>query len=640
VKENQFSLLKKRRFAPLFITQLCGAFNDNVYKNALIILITFQLVAQSAFSTDVWVNMAAAFFIVPFFLFSATFGQLADKLEKSRLIRLTKILEIFIMLIAVAAFYTGNIGLLMLTLFLLGTQSALFGPVKYSILPQALSTQELVGGNALIGSGTFVAILTGTLCGGFLISAGEHGKLYVSVLMLSVAVLGFLASLLIPKANIGSPKLKINWHLFSATLNNLRLARQNRTVFLSVLGVSWFWFYGSLFFYQAPNYVKKVLGGGPHMVTVLITVFAIGIGVGSLLCERLSRRRIEIGLVPIGAIGLSLFSLLLFFIQPSDMTIQQTLPQFLSHFHSWLLLFCLFLLAVSGGIYSVPLYALIQDRSEPQSLSRIVAANNILNALFMVAAALFAIVFLSIGMTIPHLFLITAILNVGVASFIFLSVPEFFIRFIVWIIAHFLYHIEVKGREHLPEKGAAILVCNHVSFVDGIIMSAVSKRPIRFLLDYQLFNSPILGRISRLAKAIPIATGKEDQKIKKQALYRAVEALHDQEIVGLFPEGFITRDGHLGELKYGVIQLAQQSHAVVIPMAIQGLWGSFFSRRYGRAMSHWPKRFYRTTIGLNIGKPIPAAECTLEKIREAIMALHNETLNEKIAVEDASSQKK
>lgn len=618
--KNQFRLLTTRRFLPLFLTQFFGAFNDNVFKNAIVILFTFKA-SEQIFTSNTLVNLAAMAFILPYFLFSATFGQICDKYEKSRIARLTKLLEIVIMVIASAALYTNNIWLLLLVLFGLGTQSALFGPTKYSILPQHLEEYELVGGNALIESTTFIAILLGTLLGGYLVTVDRHA---VAAAVLIIAVIGYLASLFIPRAPSFAEKLEIEKNPLKSTWHNLKLAYKQRHLFVCLLGISWFWFYGSLFFYQVGNYTKTVIGGGPHIVTFLIATFAIGIGAGALLCERLSRRNIELALVPFGAIGLTVFALIIFFLNPHVDHTHVSFFEFIHGAHNTLLVLCLFCMAACGGLYSVPLYAFIQNRSPKAIRSRIIAANNILNAIFMVLSALFAIVLLKLGLNIPHLFLVAAIINAGISAFIFFHIPEFFMRFSVYLLATTSYKIVAKGQENLPTRGPVIYACNHVSFIDVVIITAISITPIRFMMDWQLYNAPILKQLSKLAKAIPIAGKHEDETVKNQAFYRAVEALNHGEVVCIFPEGVITKDGQLGEFKHGITKLVNQTHASVIPMAVQGLWGSFFSRRYGKAMSHFPKNWKRSKVGLNIGKPIPYEEFNLDTLKAEIQRLHDD----------------
>lgn len=429
---NLFILLKTQRFGPFFWTQFFGAFNDNVFKNALIIIITFQTAGLASGFSDMLVNICMGIFILPFFLFSATAGQLADKYEKSALIRYIKLVEVLIMILATVGLYFHQLYFLLGVLFLLGMQAAFFGPVKYGILPQHLAPSELVAGNGLVETGTFIAILLGTMTGGVLISI-QDGWAWVAIVLLMIAVAGWMASFKIPSACSFSPDLELHWNLFTETWRNINFARNNKSVFLSVIGNSWFWFYGSVFLAQLPSYTKYFLGGNENVVTLLLVLFSIGIGVGSLLCDRLSAHKVEMGLVPFGSMGLSLFAITLYFLSNTPHTgALLSFLAFLGFKINWLIILNVVILGIFGGFYIVPLYAIIQSRSEPAHRSRIIAANNILNALFMVMAAIFSVAALKMGATVPQLFLLTGLLNAVVAVYIYIVIPEFFIRFLIW----------------------------------------------------------------------------------------------------------------------------------------------------------------------------------------------------------------
>ena len=430
---DQFRLLGQRRFLPFFVTQFLGAFNDNIFKNALIILIAFHGAEISSVGTNTLTNLSAALFILPFFLFSATAGQWIDKNEKSGLIRNIKFLEVLIMLCVAYAFYGGYLYALIGLLFMMGMQSTLFGPAKYSYIPQHLQDGELVAGNALVQSGTFVAILVGTMLGGVLI-AEDNGRQIVAIILVVIAVAGYLASRSIPVTPSLTPALEINWNPFSETWRNIAFIHRDRTIFLSVLGISWFWFLGATYLVQLPNYTKLTLGGNEQVVTLLLTVFTIGIGIGSLLCNKLSSHKVEIGLVPFGSIGLTLFGIDFYFAQPEIIGAELIgVKMFIQAAGSYRILFDMLLIGVFGGFYIVPLFALVQQRSEKTHLSRVIAGNNIFNALFMVLSAIMAIVLLGSGMTIAQLFLMIALLNAAVGIYIYSMVPEFFTRFLVWI---------------------------------------------------------------------------------------------------------------------------------------------------------------------------------------------------------------
>ena len=622
---GQFGLLKQKRFGPFFITQFLGAFNDNLFKNALIVLLTFQAAQWTTLKPELLANLAAGVFILPFFLFSATAGQLADKYDKAMLARLVKVLEMVIMGVAAAGFFLHSLPVLMGALFLLGLHSTLFGPVKYAILPQHLHETELVGGNALIEAGTFVAILIGTLAGGLLAGSVEHPA-WIALGGMLVAAAGYLSSRGIPAAPAPVPELQVNLNPIRETWNNINYARQNRTVFLSILGISWFWLYGAMFLAQFPAYAKNVLGGGESTVTLLLAIFTVGIGLGSLLCERMSGKHVEIGLVPFGSIGLTLFGIDLFFASPVGLagTTPHELLALLSLPAIWRVLFDLMMLGVFGGFFIVPLYALVQIRSAPEQRARIIAANNILNALFMVAGALTAAGVLGAGLSIPALFGIAALLNAVVAVYIYRLVPEFLLRFIAWLRVKAVYRLRSEGLEHIPQEGAAVLVANHVSFADAVIIMGASPRPVRFVMDYRIFKAPLLGFVFRHCGAIPIAPAKEDPVLMEAAFAEVGKALADGDLVGIFPEGNITRDGELQHFRSGITRILAANPVPVVPMALSGLWGSFFSRVDGSAMTSPFRRGAFSRIGLRAGPAMSAEAATPEALQQAVLNLRGD----------------
>ncbi|PPE73846.1 glycerol acyltransferase [Solimonas fluminis] len=620
-QDSQFSLLRQRRFGPFFLTQALGAFNDNVFKNALVILVTFGIAGLAQEQVSFYVNLAAVLFILPFFLFSATAGQLAEKYEKSRLIRGIKLLEIGIMLLGAVGLWLGSIPLLLGVLFLLGFQAALFGPVKYAILPQHLREEELVGGNAWVEAGTFLAILLGTVLGGWLV-AQPGGTHWVAAVVVALALAGYAACRAIPPAAPAAPELRINWNPLTETLRNLRFMRTNRTVFLSVMGISWFWLYGAAFLSQMPTYASQVLGGDPSVATLLLTLFSVGIGAGSLLCERLSGHKVEIGLVPLGSIGLTLFGIDLYLAHPGMATATGLTAQaFLEQPGAWRVVADLVLIGIFGGFYIVPLYALIQTRSEPSHRSRIIAGNNILNALFMVVAGALAVGLFKAGLTIPELLLVVALMNAAVAVFIYSLVPEFMMRFLVWLLTRTLYRIDQRGMEHIPDEGAAVIVCNHVSFVDALILGGNIRRPVRFVMYHKIFRIPVLNFIFRTARAIPIAPAREDEALMHKAFEDIAAALAAGDIVGIFPEGGLTPDGEIQGFRPGIERIIERSPAPVVPMALSGLWESMWSRRDSRLRRMRLPRRLRARIGMSAAPAVPAAEARAAALEQAVREL-------------------
>lgn len=623
-EHSQFQLLRERRFAPFFWTQFLGAGNDNIYKNALVIFVAFQAATLTALSSNDLVNVAAAVFIAPFMLFSATAGQIADKYEKSRLIRFIKLFEIGIMVVGAIGFYRRDLVTLFVALGLMGVHSTLFGPVKYAILPQNLRKDELIGGNGLVEMGTFVAILLGEVVGGLVIAIKPDGPIYAGATAIAVAIAGYLVSRRIPATPAVAPELKINWNPLTETWRNLRFAHGNRVVWLSMLGISWFWFYGAMYLTQFANFTKDVLGGDEHVATLLLAIFSIGIGAGSLMCERLSGRKVELGLVPFGSIGLSLFAVDLYFASRGlEAHGLAGIGSFLAAPAHWRIVADLVLLGMFGGFYIVPLYALIQERSEPAYRSRIIAANNILNAIFMVASAGIALGLLKLDLTIPQLFLITGLLNAAVALYIYLLVPEFLMRFLAWILIHTFYRVDTEGLDNIPDEGACVIVCNHVSFVDAVVIAACVRRPIRFVMDHRIFSIPVLNFIFRTMRAIPIAPAKEDLAMMERAFAQAAEALKAGEIVCIFPEGKITDTGELSRFRPGLQRILENTPVPVVPMALQGLWGSFFSRvSGGKAMRRLRGIFSR--IALVAGTPVAPALATPEFLQATVLALRGD----------------
>ena len=617
---SQFSLFKERRFMPFFMTQALGAFNDNIFKNALAAMLVFQASKLAGLNTDQVVNLSAMLFILPFFLFSALFGQFADKYEKSMQIRRVKLLEVVIMLLATLGFWLNNVPLLLSVLFLLGLQSTIFGPIKYGILPQILQPRELVGGNALVEMGTFVAILLGTIAGPQLAAIEFSWPLWVSIAGLAIATAGYLFSLRIPLADAVAPEIKINWNIFSETARNLKFLNENQTVLNSVLGISWFWFFGATLLVQIPSFSQNVLGGDENLMSSLLALFIIGISTGSLLCEKLSGRQIEIGLVPFGAIGLTLFCLDLYFATPAPATERLSAFEFLNDSANWRIMADLLLIGVFGGFYTVPMYALVQQRSSPLHRSRVIAGLNILSALFMVVSAVMAILLLgAAGFSIPQLFLVTAILNAVVAVYIFTLVPEFLMRFLVWILIHTIYRVRVLGMDNIPEEGPVIIASNHVSFADPLIIGGVIRRPVNFVMHYRIYRIPLLNFIFRTGKAIPIAGRQEDPAILDAAYRRIHEVLELGDVLGIFPEGAITRDGEIQPFKPGIDKIISERPVPVVPVALCNLWGSLFSRR-DPLLKRRPYKLW-ARIELRIGAPIAPGEVSAERLQQEVSRL-------------------
>ena len=632
-QSNQFALLKQRRFAPFFWTQFLGAFNDNVFKTALIVILTYDAASWTTISAAQLNTMIPALFILPFVLFSAIAGQVADKVEKSRLARIVKMFEIVIMLIAGLGWMTHTLWLLIASVVGMGVHSTLFGPVKYAYLPQNLKPEELVGGNGIIEMGTFVGILLGEIIGAMLVRVEPWGMQLVAAATLAVALGGLATSFGIPLSPAPDPALKLKWNPWTESVRILAHARKNRTVFLSMLGNSWFWFYGAMMLSQFALYAKDYLHGDHEVFVLLLTVFSLGIGSGSLLCERLSGRKVEIGLVPFGSIGLSLFGADLYFSSQHFAAIVGALASgphldafamMASHHAIWRILFDVLMIGMFGGFFIVPLFALIQIRCDPAHISRTIAGMNILNALFMVAAAGVAILLLGQGYTIPQLFLVTALLNAVVAVYIFSLVPEFLMRFLAWLLIHTVHRVRTIGADRIPAHGAAVLVCNHVSYVDAIVIGAASPRPIRFVMDHRIFKLPLLGWIFRTARAIPIAPAKEDPWLMEKAYVDIAQALHEGDLVCIFPEGRLTTTGEISEFKGGIAKIIERTQVPVIPMALRGLWGHLLSRSDDNVFERAFRTGLRSRLALAVGLPVAPHDVTPEGLKQQVLALRGD----------------
>ncbi|MDR1530531.1 MAG: MFS transporter [Burkholderiales bacterium] len=622
-QSHQFRLLRERRFAPFFWTQFLGAGNDNIFKNALALLVTFHVGSVAHWDTLTLINIASAIFILPFVLFSATAGQIADKYEKSRLIRLLKIMEILVMILGLVGFWLKSVPLLFVALFLMGLQSTLFGPVKYAILPQHLRTEELVGGNGLVESATFIAILLGTIAGGLLIAVDRNGPVIAGTTCIFIATIGYLVSRGIPLTPAASPDLRISWNPFIETWRNLCAAKRVRAVWLSMFGISWFWFFGATFLAQFPEYTRTLLGGNEHVATLLLALFSIGLAVGALSCERLSGKRVEPALIFLGSLGLAIFAFDLGWVSRTLHT--ETVGDVMNFFGNsahWRVACDLIMIGIFGGFYTVPLYVLLQTRSDAKYRSRIIAANNILNSILMILSAIFAISLFSFGATIPQLFMIVAVLTAGITVIAFWAVAPFVLRYLGKFLIGLFYRLRKVDLHHFPENGPYVIICNHVSYVDVVFLTACVPQPVRFMMDYQIYRTPILNWLFRINRAIPIASRRENDSLKEKAFDEAMQTLREGGIIAIFPEGRLSSDGSIGKFYPGITRILRETAVPVVPMALSGLWGSFFSRaHHGKAMRKFRGIFSRITI--IAGEPISQEKVTLPMLRERVIALYH-----------------
>ncbi|MEO5365525.1 MAG: acyl-[ACP]--phospholipid O-acyltransferase [Magnetococcus sp. WYHC-3] len=613
-------LLTSRRFFPLFATQFLGAFNDNLYKNALVILITFQGSSSLGLPPSILVTLAAGLFILPFFLFSSTAGQLADRQEKSALIRHVKQAEVVIMLLGALGFWWNDTAFLLGVLFLMGAQSAFFGPLKYGILPDHLAPEELVAGNGLIEAGTFLAILGGTLAGGLLI-LGPHGVPLVSTLVVALALAGWGTSLAIPPAPAADPELRLDPNLLRQTWAVVRLTRGRQDVFLAVLGISWFWLVGALYLAEFPTFAKEVLGGDAHLVTLLLVVFTVGIGAGSLACSRLLGGRPDTRLVPWGALGMGLFALDLYLASRHLTALGPpplTLPLLLAQAHTWHILGDLLAMATCGGLFIVPLYTLMQSRSPTALRSRVVAGNNILNALFMVISALLAAALLARGWSIPELFLLAGLANVGVAAVSCALLPDAALKALFATLFRLCYRVRVLGLEHLHDAGPrCVIVVNHVSFLDGALLATFLPGRPAFAVNTHMANLWWVKPFLSLVDAVSLDPS------NPFALKQLTRLVRRGTPCVIFPEGRITVTGTLMKIYEGPGLIAAHAGARLLPVRIDGAQYTPFSRLRGKVRRRWFPAIRITILPPRDLRPLPAGMGNRQRREQVSLQLYD-----------------
>lgn len=612
-----------RRFWPLFWTQFLGALNDNFFKNAIVMLITYRTVSFAGVGPSSLVALAGGVFIFPFFLFSATAGQMADRYEKSTMIRATKISELLIMFLAGVGLYLDHYGLLFIVLFCMGAQSAFFGPLKYGIIPHLLKTdRELVTGNAFVAGGTFVSILLGTIAGG-LASMSSRSTIFVAAGVIFVSFLGILTSFKINKVNNQMKDIQVDFTLLISTWTIMKLTLREKGTFKAILGVSWFWFLGAAILSILPPLVKDYLHGSSAVATIFLAIFTIGMGSGAYLCDRLSGERVEVGMVPLAGFGMALFLVDMGWCSgywPFESVALMGVKEFFKHFESWRLVIDLFLVSMFGGLFIIPQMCFIQKTTNKNELSRTIAGNNIWNTIFMVGAALLIMGLYSLNISAPSILIILGVLSLVAGIFLFANYSEWVWRFIGHFLAKSFYRIEVIGAENIPLKGGVILASNHVSYIDWMLLMSCVARPIRFVIDHRFYYAKGARFWFDQARLIPIATKKENELLMNEAFDRMVKDLDEGNILGIFPEGFVTRDGNIRRFQPGIKKIALRSQAVVVPVAICGLWGSFFDHS-GKGPLRGAGLFRRRKISIKIARPIIPENFELKELELKIKEL-------------------
>ncbi len=611
------SLLNQKKFNGFFWTQFLGAFNDNAFKQAVVFMITFKLASTlPKEEADLYVSLGAGLFILPYVLFSTWAATWADRSGKSTVIVATKVLEIFIMSMGFVGFLILDpqaprtaLYLLMGVLFLMGTQSALFGPAKYGIIPEILTDKELTEGNGLIEMGTFVSILLGTFAGGELVKLFGDSPYFMSAVFITIAITGWWTSLRVPKTKAAAPDHPFRINVVSDIVHQFNAMRKNRVIYLTIIGISFFWFAGATFLQILPGFGSFV-GANLTQTNFLMIFFSIGIGIGSVLCAPLSDGKVEIGLIPFGALGITLFSWIFGFDYPQNVSSWwDMVPTY----------FYLLGIGLFGGFFIVPLNALLQQRTTDQERASMIALNNIINALFMVLASVFVIVTRSIlGMNEAHLVLATGFLLLVLTIYTCLLLPEFLLRFLLWILVNTIYRIKVLHRDRIPLEGPVLIVANHLSYIDAFMVQMSTHRQIRFIMAQDIFHVPVLRWFFKIMGAIPIYSRKHPEKL--EAAFAAIqENLQRGEVVCIFPEGQISRTGQTFKFKPGMERILKEAPCPVVPIYLHGMWGSLFSFSDGKFFWKRPLSFpYPITV--TVGEPMPA-DTSAANARNAVQEL-------------------
>lgn len=599
-------------FGWMLVTQFLGALNDNIYRFA----VTFFAINLAAEDPDGWkattyITVIGALFVAPYLLFSGYAGQFADRHSKRNVLIATKSLEILAMAIGLVGFLLGSLPLLLAVMFLMALQSCFFSPAKYASLPELLPDRDLSRGNALIEMSTFLAIIIGTWAGGQLYDSSKEHPLYIGIFTLAVAVIGTLASFGIGRTPLPAARPPFSLNPVAGIDKGMIDLFRNRRLWLTVLGLSWFWFLGALLQSSIPLYGTEVLKLEEGPTGLLWAAVAIGIGVGSLVAGRLSGHKVELGLVPIGSVGMGCMALL---VVSADTV--------------WSAITCLGILGFFGGFYAVPLNAMLQQKSATEARGRIIAANNVLNFVAILLAAVAVFVFGSLmNLSPPAIIFAGGILSLLVTGYIFCLLPDFFIRFVLWSLTHSLYRIRIVGAENVPLNGPALLVCNHLSFIDGLLVGSCVQRFVRFMVYAPFFQIPGLGHFLKKMHSIPTGGGKVAEPIR-----RARAELEGGHVVCIFAEGAISRTGNMLPFKRGFERIIGGIEAPVIPVHLDQVWGSIFSFKDGKFFWKWPSRFFYP-VTITFGKPLPSHTKAFE-VRQKLLEMSSESVRHRRRPDD------
>jgi len=593
--KNLIKILFRKSFLSFYITQYLGAFNDNLFRTAMAAFVMYKITTISSGNKSIIVSLAVGLFMLPFFLFSSTAGELADKYRKDIMIKLIKGLEIFVIFLAVAGFYFHSAYILLLVLFLMGTAAAFFGPVKYSILPNILKEDELIAGNGLVEAGTYGAILQGTILGGIIMAGTGNVLATISLSVAGVALAAFLASLFIPKIEAASPDISITKNFLAATWKNIKFIKRRREIFLCVLGISWFWMIGTVLVAQMPSFTTNILNGDASVFTFLLTLFSSGIGLGAIVCQFLLKGKVSSKYVPLSIIFMTLFIADLAVVSKGFEAAAEMVnyKAFLSVWSGWRISLDLFFFAFLGGLYVVPLNALLQVLSGEKMRSRVIATNNIVNAFFMVVGSGICAGLFALGFGIPAIFAFLTIANAVVAVYILGLLPEHIVRMIAQRILDLLYGVKITGLENMENaKGNMIIIANHTSFLDAVLIWTYMPGKFSFAVNTFVTHIWWVKPLLHLIKYFPI------DPTNPMGVKSLIEEVRNGNRVVIFPEGRITTTGSLMKIYPGPAMIADKSDAQILPVCIDGSQYSVFSR-FGTRLKTRPQ----SKITINILPP-------------------------------------
>jgi 1-acyl-sn-glycerol-3-phosphate acyltransferase len=618
-KARQFPLLTERRFGPLWICHFTNQLNNQFLRAATLWILSgnsYVVFGEAPLQAE-----AMAWFVLPAIVTAAIGGQLADHMDRQKVIILAQTVGLVAAALAVFGLLADRTILVLAGVAVAGVQTTIFSPAQGALIRQHLADTELTPGNGLMTAGRQLATITGLL---LLLATfdpeTEASKVLLPALVAS-AVAGWLVSLRVPRSPAPRPDMKTSWTPLGALRQTLVEAVSDRNVFLAILGVSWFWFTHLVFLVNLPSYAANVIGARDLALIVLLMTPVATLMLGALLCQPASGRRVELGLVPLGALGMAIAGVDFYLNSPEAApAAARTLKELLDAPTYVRCLVDLAIFGLSAGLYVVPLYALVQQSAPTDRLGRILGGMMFYNLIFVSLALAGAQWLRSEGLSLEAIILTAILLQSGVAIYIFLLLPEFLLRLLMWLLVHTIYRTEATHLERVPPSGPAVIVCNHVSYMDPLVIGAKVRRPVRFVMHRYIFQIPVMKTVFRLAKAIPIVSGKKDPEGLQRAMDQVAAELDAGRLVAIFPEGMLTRDGDIGIFRSGIERIIERNPVPVIPMGLSGLWGSFFSFYGGEPMKHVP-RLKWSRIRLRVGKPIPPTEVTVDLLRERVAEL-------------------